>query len=82
MPYGKFLERLAKNEVDKDSVKIMLDPAGEYLKVKLIGTENENKEFKVPFNAVMEQKRLITLLDEKNILWNTNTMPASAPACW
>jgi cell division protease FtsH len=67
MPYGKFLERLAKNEVDKDSVKIMLDPAGEYLKVKLIGTENENKEFKVPFNAVMEQKRLITLLDEKKI---------------
>src|SRR6478609_7625173 len=50
MTYSTFIEKLDKNEVVKDSVKVMIDPAGEYLKVKLTGGgENENKEFKVPF---------------------------------
>lgn len=68
MNYGKFLDHLAKDEVDKNSVEIVLDPAGEYLRMKLTEkAESTGKTYKVPFNAVMEREKLVTALQDKNI---------------
>ncbi len=68
MDYRKFLSHLDKNEIEKDSVKIMLDPAGEYLKVKLTeAAEAGGKTYHVAFNAILEKDRLINLLEEAGI---------------
>jgi cell division protease FtsH len=83
MSYAKFLTHLdppaqrAKDpkdpiskatEIEKDSVKIILDPAGEYLRVKLTdAVDGSDKTYKVPFNATLEKDRLIKLLEAKEI---------------
>src|SRR5262245_9668139 len=44
MSYSTFLQKLDKGEVEKNSVKVIVDPAGEYIKIKLTG--EEGKEYK------------------------------------
>ncbi len=63
--YAEFIACLEKGDVDEKSVKIMLDPAGEYILMKV--KSEDNKEYQVPFAAVMEKDRLLEKLDAKGI---------------
>jgi len=66
--YKEFLVHLQKEPVTEveDSVKIVLDPAGEYLRFKL-KDDPADKTYKVSFNATLEKDRLIKLLDAEGI---------------
>jgi cell division protease FtsH len=70
MVYPKFLTHLKNGEVDKGSVKVMLDPAGEYVLAKLndkAGKDVAGKSYKIPFEATLEKDRLIKELDAQGI---------------
>ena len=62
--YPKFITLLKEEKVEKDSVQIVNDTAGEYIAFK---QKDDIKIYKVPTNSAWEKDRLIPLLEQAGI---------------